>query len=313
MKQTKLKILFILLTSISVSLQGFAVTPAQNLALIENHIFGHENSKMKESERLSRIEKFVYGSAKNSSTSARLKQLNSDLGLEPDGQPKVAANQDSYNQPNSQQRVFDDPQEDYANEPADPTAQYPIVDNIENSLLKQTYKNENIYKRLDRLEQKAYGKISKASLSERVEKLSGLVEPPAAKNTTYDDYMANNDDYNYFSPGTNGNPRASSGPVHIPGTQTSAAKSAELLRLEQTIFGKMYTEDSTSRRLSRLEKKVLNKDFSAEPDELRIERLSTVANAQQSAQVYKENKLMQHLSTGIQIGGMILMILAMIL
>lgn len=312
MKQRKLKILFILLTSISVSLQGFAVTPAQNLALIENHIFGHENPKMKESERLSTIEKFVYGSPKTSSTSARLKQLNSDLGLEPDGAPKVASTpQNSYS--GNQQRVFDDPQEDYANEPADPSAQYPIVDNIETSLLKQTYKNENIYKRLDRLEQKAYGRVSKASLSERVEKLSSLVEPPAAKDTSYDDYMANNDEYNYFSPGTNGNPRASSAPVHVPGTQTSAAKSAELLRLEQTIFGKMYTEDSTSRRLSRLEKKVLNKDFSAEPDELRIERLATVANAQQSAQVYKENKLMQHVSTGIQIGGMILMILAMIL
>lgn len=311
MKQRKLKILFILLTSISVGLQGFAVTPAQNLALIENHIFGHENSKMKESERLNVIEKFVYGTSKNSSTSARLKQLNSDLGLEPDGRPQIASNTNSYN--SNQQRVFDDTEEYYANEPADPTAQYPIVDNIENSLLKQTYKNENIYKRLDRLEQKAYGQISKASLSERVEKLSSLIEPPTAKNTSYDDYMANNDEYNYFSPGTYGNPRASSGPVHIPETPTTSTKSSELMRLEQTIFGKLYAEDSTSRRLSRLEKKVLNKNFSAEPDELRIERLSTVANAQQSAQIYKENKLMQHLSTGIQIGGMILMILAMIL
>ena len=80
-----------------------------------------------------------------------------------------------------------------------------------------------------------------------------------------------------------------------------------------TLFGKTYTTDSTSRRLSRLEKKILNKDFASEPDELRIERLTTVANAQQSSQVYKESKLMQHVSTGIQIGGMILMLLAMIL
>ncbi len=311
MKQRKHKILFVLLVSIAVSLQGFALTPAQNLALIENHIFGHENSKMKDSERLNQIEKFVYGTTKSSSTSTRLKQLNSDLGLETEMQSNIASNNDTYN--NTQQRVFDDPDEDYANEPVDSSAQYPIVDNIENSLLKQTYKNENIYKRLDRLEQKAYGRISKASLSERVERLSSLVPPPVSKNNSYDDYMANNDEYNYFSPGTNGNPRASSAPVHIDSPQPSAAKSATLLRLEQTIFGKMYTEDSTSRRLSRLEKKMLNKDFSAEPDELRIERLATVANAQQSAQVYKENKLMQHLSTGIQIGGMILMILAMIL
>lgn len=311
MKQNNIKILFILLTIFSAGLQGFAVTPAQNLALIENHIFGYENTTSKETERLSKIEKFVYGSTKTGSTTARLKQLNTDLGLEANEKEKIAAANNSNTRP--QQNIYDEAQEAYANEPTDPSAQYPIVDNIENALLKQTYKNENIYKRLDRLEQKAYGRVSKASLSERVEKLSSLVDPHQTKTPSYEDYMANNDEYNYFSPSTNGNPRASSGPTRIPAPEPNVNESTELLRLEQIVFGKTFTEDSTSRRLSRLEKKVLNKDFAAEPNELRIERLATVANAQQSAQVYKENKLMQHLSTGIQIGGMILMILAMIL
>lgn len=305
MKQTRLKILFILLTAIAVNLQGFAATPTQNLALIENHIFGYENSNLKDAERLNKIEKFVYGSTQSASTQERLNKLKSDLGLDTETRPEKIASQD-YSQEYTQ--------EDYANEPTDPSAQYPIVDNIENSLLSQTYKTENIYKRLERLEKKAYGRVSQGSLSERVEKLSALVAPqtPQASQQTFDDYMANNDEYNYYSPGTNGNPRASS-PQHIFGNTPAPAQSAELLNLERNILGKSYPSDSTSARLSRLEKKVLNKSFASEPDELRLERLATVATAQQSAKVYKENRLMQHLATGVQIGGMILMILAMIL
>lgn len=296
-------ILFILTILISINLQGFALTPTQNLAMIENHIFGYENSKMTETQRLDTIEKFVYGKTQNSNINTRLNHLNEDLGLTTTNENKIASTP-NFNHPQQEQ--------DYANEPTDPTAQYPVVDNLETSLLSKTFKNENIYKRLDRLEQKAYGKILKGSLSERVERLSTLVEPITPQKS-YDEYMANNNDYNYYSPATNGNPRASSAQTYIPEQMPSIPNTSALLALEQNVLGKTYTTDSTSRRLSRLEKKILNKDFATEPDELRIERLTTVANAQQSSQVYKESKLMQHVSTGIQIGGMILMLLAMIL
>ena len=303
MKQNRLKILFVLIMIISVNSQGFAVTPAQNLALIENHIFGYESANLSEQERLNNIEKFVYGATQNNSVQDRLANLNSDLGVDVNSNSSTtyAGESDGHNY------------QDYANEPTDSTAQYPVVDNIEEAILQQTYKTENIYKRLDRLEKKVYGKVSTGSLSERVEKLSTLVSPITPKQQSYDDYMANNDEYNYFSPATNGNPMSMSGSNYIPETLPSAAKSEVLLSLEQNILGKTYTADSTSRRLSRLEKRMLNKDFASEPDEFRIERLATVANAQQSSQTFGESKLMQHLSTGIQIGGMILMFLAMIL
>lgn len=299
MKQKRLKILFIFMTIISMNVQGFAVTPAQNLALIENHIFGYEITGITDSERLSKIEKFVYGSEQNNTIDERLKNLNADLGIETNESSKVATIPTDYI--------------DYSNEPTDPTAQYPVVDNIESSILNQTYKSENIYKRLDRLEKKIYGKVSTASLSERVEKLSALVEPVSQPSQSYDDYMANNDEYNYFSPATSSNARGTTTSAYIPESLPNAAKTEALLALEQNILGKTYIADSTSRRLARLEKKMLNKEFATEPDEFRIERLATVANAQQASQTYGESKLMQHLSTGIQIGGMILMLLAMIL
>ena len=305
MKQKKFKTLFSLLTIFFLNLQGFALTPTQNLALIENHIFGYENQKLQDSERLNKIEKFVYGFPKKSTTKERLAKLNTDLGLDINATAKNYSNNPTNNAS----------YEDYSNEPTDPSAQYPIVDNMEEILLKQTYKTENIYKRLDRLEKKAYGKISQGSLSDRVEKLSALVKPISPKQTkeTFDDYMANNDEYNYYSPTTKGNPRASSGQIHIQESQLNPNTSATLLSLEKNLLGKSYPTDTTNERLSRLEKKILHKEFTSEPNELRLERLATIANAQQTSQVYKENKLMQHLSTGVQIGGMILMILAMIL
>ena len=146
-----------------------------------------------------------------------------------------------------------------------------------------------------------------------MEKLSALVEPVSQPSQSYDDYMANNDEYNYFSPATSSNARGTTTSAYIPESLPNAAKTEALLALEQNILGKTYIADSTSRRLARLEKKMLNKEFATEPDEFRIERLATVANAQQASQTYGESKLMQHLSTGIQIGGMILMLLAMIL
>lgn len=304
MRVKRRNILFILIVLISMNLQGFALTPTQNLAMIENHIFGYENSKMSDIQRLDIIEKFVYGKIKNTNMDTRLSNLNDDLGLIIGNEPKLALD--------SQSAGFAEQEYDYSNEPTDPSAKYPVVDNLESSLLSQTYKSENIYKRLDRLEKKAYGKVLKGSLSERVERLSALVEPITPQKS-YDEFMANNDEYNYYSPATNGNARASSAQTYIPEQMPSVSSTADLLALEQNVFGKTYTTDSTSRRLSRLEKKILNKDFTSEPDELRLERLTTVANAQQSSQVYKESKLMQHVSTGIQIGGMILMLLAMIL
>ena len=247
MREKRRNILFILTILISMNLQGFALTPAQNLAMIENHIFGYENSRMNDGQRLDTIEKFVYGKTQNTNIQTRINNLNKDLGLISE-EEKLATTKQSFTQQET----------NYSEEPTDPTAQYPVVDNLETSLLSQTYKNENIYKRLDRLEQKAYGKILKGSLSERVERLTTLVEPISPKKS-YDEYMANNDDYNYYSPSTNGNPRASMQQTYIPEQMPSASSTADLLALEQNILGKTYTTDSTSQRLSRLEKKVLNK------------------------------------------------------
>ncbi len=324
MKQKRDKILLILLSAIiagSAANFSFAVTPAQNITIIENHIFGHENKNMSEGERLSQIEKFVYGSPQSGNIKAaqRIKKLNEDLGLAPDEKPKMATQSPAENlnqSKNSGYAPYQDIGDDEIaakNEAPDPSAQYPIVDNIENSVLKKTFKNENIYKRLDRLETQAYGKTLKGSLSERVERLSKLAAPIQPKpEDNYNNRYANNDDYNYFSPDTEA-PTGASAPIHIGPSPMSPSAASQLAYLEQEAFGRTYSSESDSQRLSRLEKATLHKEFSSEPNDVRVERLSTVTTAQKSQGVYKENKLMQHLSTGVQIGGMILMILAMIL
>lgn len=293
MKEKILTTLFIFIFASGNSI--FAMSQNENIAMIENHLFGYENTKMSDNTRLDKIETFVYGEKQNFSKTERLKKLNKDLGFDLNSQKQIATNQNSN-------KIEDTNVPDYNTSP-DPSVNYPIVDNIENSLLKTTYKNENIYKRLDRLEQQAFGKTSQGSLSERVDRLSSLVEP--IKQNNYDNFYYNNDDYNYYSPNA------------MPDIQETFANNShnnnKLKELEREIFGKTYQNEKNASRLARLEKSVLHREFQNDPEHMRIDRLATVNNAQKSSGIYNENKLMKHLSTGVQIGSMILMLLAMVL
>ena len=82
--------------------------------------------------------------------------------------------------------------------------------------------------------------------------------------------------------------------------------------LEKEVFGQKYSNEPVKMRLARLENSVFQKTFSGSED-ARIQRLLATTTAKKTARYYDNNKLMQHLNTGIQIGGIILMVLAMIL
>ena len=59
--------------------------------------------------------------------------------------------------------------------------------------------------------------------------------------------------------------------------------------------------------------KILPMLFSSDDDYLRMQRLQAAANAQQTAKLYEANKIQKYTSTGLQIGSILLMILALIL
>ena len=65
--------------------------------------------------------------------------------------------------------------------------------------------------------------------------------------------------------------------------------------------------------LSQLEYETFGTEFSNEDTATRIKRLNSVSKAKKSTSKYDSNKFSQRMSTAMEIGAMILMILAMVL
>ena len=86
-----------------------------------------------------------------------------------------------------------------------------------------------------------------------------------------------------------------------------------LAGLETTLFSKTYSQDPVGLRLNRLERKIFQRDFSSDDEYLRLQRLQAAASAKQTAKLYEANKIQKYTSTGLQLGSIILMILALIL
>ena len=174
----------------------------------------------------------------------------------------------------------------------DSNANYPAVDNIEKQIFGSTYEKENIYKRLERLEKKLLGKVSQNSLNERVSALQEKIKPSkiSQQPPQYNSYEY--EDYTYYSPNKD-----------FP----------EISIMEEKLFGKNYENENIPNRLSRLEKKLFNKTFDSDREDIRTERIKSVYKAAKSGTEYKVNKFAKYAIAGAQIGGILLMILAMIL
>ena len=72
-------------------------------------------------------------------------------------------------------------------------------------------------------------------------------------------------------------------------------------------------QQGLNEQLSQLEYETFGTEFSNEDTTSRIKRLNSVHKAQKSSSKYDSNKFNQRMSTVMEIGAMILMILAMVL
>lgn len=269
------------------------------LGNIEKQVFGYQFQNEPEIKRLDRLEEYLYGKSSKENSSARLKKINSDMGLV-----------DSISQKNNNQKITNQestPKIVYEKE--DSTVSYPVVDKMENKLFSKTYNKENIYTRIDRLEKQVFNQTSaNDTLDSRVNKLRlsilkthgdetiGYTEEQ--ENSSYDENLSNsNEEVEYNSPR-----KSKEGYFNM-----------ELTSLEKVILNDSYTTDSTDSRLNRLESKVFQRSFPNDDQNERLQRISAAATAKKSSAQYDNNKLMKRLSTGAQIGTILLMILAMIL
>ncbi len=279
------KIIFILaILTFNIHLTSFAGDDVTSqISKIEENIWGFNYAKNGTPERLSRIESNIFGSTNSKqSIENRIKKINEALGIE------------SWEDSKKEAYEIDKTEISGIN--------YPQIDKLEYQMFSTTYEKENIYKRLERLEKKIFGSAQDGSLASRTDRLKGYIkEDKVAQNPNYytqqpysptteiEQYMGSQNKYENSD-------------IHI-----------QLSGLETVLFSKTYSHDPVGLRLNRLERKIFQRDFSSDDDYLRLQRLQAAANAQQTAKLYEANKIQKYTSTGLQIGSIILMILALIL
>ena len=264
---------------------------------LEKAYFGYDYPDDTDKARLNRLELAIYGRTYQESMTERINNLYADINTQTQQEQEELARYEE----NSEERPLPKAESD---------VKYPVVDKMEQKILKKTYENEDIYNRLARLEKQVFKKESTGSLNERVDALRGkvLYESQPEIDLAMDDDISSSellDDskYNYYSYEGSKN--------RIAKPSAGSIDTFDIDSLEESVFSRK-TYGSINERLSKLEQKVFQRTFS-DSTEARTQRLLAVTTAQKTAKQYDNNKWMNRLNTGMQIGGVILMILAMIL
>ena len=289
----KKRILLIFTFLITFSICAFAaVSTKDSLNAIENSLFGYEYKNETETKRLERLEQHLYGEKRTGNIQKRLETIQTDTGIfvqEPQKNMQQANNQN----PNQQMQNIPNVKEDAS-------VDYPIVDKMEEEIFHTTYKKENIYNRLNRLEEKVFTKTSNADLNTRVDKLASVLKPQMLQNQTYQsNYTVQEMDNYYNQSGFD--------------TVNNQTLPMQLLAFEETLLKKSYDGENNANRLSRLEQRMFNKTFPTDPDITRMQRLKVAYDAKQNSYKYENNRRMQNMATVSQLGGILLMILAILL
>lgn len=286
----------------------FAASNIEILNKIENSLFGFEYNNEDEAARVSRIEENVYGTASSGAINQRIAKLNKDLGAELYGQ-EIEPCEDTLAREEEQREVLSS---------QEANIDYPVINELEKSVFNKEYKNLGVKDRLAQLEKKVFTKdYANDDLSTRVDRLREQVRPQGLQQNLANAVDTFHTD-GYYPPAidydgmTIGGTSSSFGSDSY-GYPQRASKKINLSTVENALYHQNFKNDSMSNRLSRVEQSMFGESFSDEDEGTRIGRISSAFNAQKSASKYDSNKFTQNMSTAMQIGTMILMILACIL
>ena len=170
----KLILSILILSTLSMITVEAKTDTSEVITNIETTMYGYDFSSENEILRLERIEKHLYGEKKKGNIQTRLKNIQDDMG---------------YTVVKKKKNIENKFVEEQLKE--DSTVEYPMVDKLEEEVFKTTYKNENIYKRLERLETKIFNQTSNDSLNNRVDKLATVITPKKQIKRQQDDNIAN--------------------------------------------------------------------------------------------------------------------------
>ena len=287
---------------------------------IEKYFYGYTN-KGSEISWVARVEKDLYGQTSSQSLKSRVDKIYKDMNL---GVSTGAA------APVKENQSFQKTEAKDIGPKADAGIKYPIVDKLEQKVFKKSYENEDIYDRLSRLEKQVFPdkqNNNTLSLNERVDVLRNkLLSETRLADVDIDPYREeiilengqkylgdSDSQYNYYSYETSKNHISQPAqPSYFDDEAVGYAQNYDLDVLEKQLFGKRFAQEPPSKRLARLESSLFQRTFS-DNEENRIQRLLAVTTAQKTSQEYDSNKWARRLNTGIQIGSILLMVLAMIL
>lgn len=279
------------------------------MSKMENSLFGIDYNNQNDEIRLKRLEERVYGTASTKPVQQRLDKLSKDLAADLIGQ-EIDAKEDTFAK-----------EEDAYKEPipqADSNINYPIVNELEQGVFNKEFKTMDINKRLSNLEQKVFNKAYNDDLNSRVERLKAAISPQSllSKNNAEDEWVGADDysDQEFTSQSTTHNaPSYNRNSSVLDEYETSNDLRIPLSAVEKSVFRKSFPDDTVSNRLTRLEAQIFNSSFTQDEPQTRLDRITSAYKAQKSASKYDNNKFSQNVSTAMQIGAMLLMVLACIL
>ncbi len=271
-------------------------TQIATISKIENNLFGFDYTNDSDQNRIARLEKTIYGETSNGNLNRRLEKLSADIFADQIGL-EIKPVEDTFRE------------EEESLAQADSTVNYPIVDEIEQKLFNKTYKNRDFHTRIVTIERKLFGKIYDVDdYATRMDRIKAEVMPQTL--------ARENNRFNY---------------------DDNALSSADLSALERSRYNRYttmpYGQESYTRpyanygdtmppkyspnelndELAQLEYDMFGTEFSNEDTQSRIKRLNSVNKAKKSSHRYDSMQFSQRMSTAMEIGAMILMILAMVL
>ena len=319
----KLIITVCIFSLLGLNAQAGADTYTSTIEKLENSLYGFTYNGDSENERLERLENSVYGAPSSGNIASRVAKLKQDMSTDMIGQ-EIEPVEDT----------FADPQDTYIEETpvAASNISYPAIDELEEMVFDKSFQGEDIKKRLSNLEKKTFGKEFNDDLATRTDRLKAEIKPKSlidnrvaqSSNDFYDDFIPPaTTDYNLqgYNPMGNFDYDRFNNRQQLLADQyqnsytppVSSDKKYNLNSLEKGILSQNFKNDSTQNRLSRLESAMFGTIFAGDSEEMRLKRLSSAYNAQKTAGKYDNNKFTQNMATAMQIGTIILMMLACIL
>ena len=180
-------------------------------------------------------------------------------------------------------------------------------------LFNQTYKNRDFHTRIVTIEKKLFGKIYDIDdYSKRMDRIKAKIMPEAlASNDNYDYEDRKRFGYNSISSDNLGGTGFSR--FSMPFGQRNYTRPYTNYGDFSNVDDVITIRDNLSDDLTQMEYDMFGTEFSNEDTQTRIKRLNSVNKAKKSSRKYDSQKFSQHMSTAMEIGAMILMILAMVL